>query len=221
MSHTRNIMVSTLPWLISSGLVAGLSLGIILLQKKPEAPEEKVTIRKVDVALPVPPPPPPPQVEEQQESSDASEASIDLVGLGGGPTLNYSKTPKMDTPQVEDIKLPEFKMDALAIQESMQLNMPLFEVKTLDQVPKVVSQQYFPPPRKIKKKGIRRVETSVELIIDLQGKPYVKRIINPVYPEMIEVIRKWVASARFTIPKKDGQPVQAIYLYGINFNFAG
>jgi hypothetical protein len=44
-----------------------------------------------------------------------------------------------------------------------------------------------------------------------------KKIVDPVYPEMMSVIRDWVAGVQFTIPTKNGQPVQAVYLYTIKF----
>ena len=214
-----NILKLSLPWILSALAVASLVVLLHLLKTTPQAPEDKVIVRKIDVSLPAPPPPPPPPSNARASESDSPSTSINLTGLGGGPQLSYADKPKMELPKSQSLALPEFTMDASTIQQRMALDMPLMAVEKLDQVPQVVKQKYFPPPLSIRKQGIKRISTEVELIIDQTGKPYIKRITDAVYPEMEDVIRKWVQHARFSIPKKDGRPVQAIYLYGIHFNY--
>lgn len=209
----------TTPWLISLVGVTGLVYMLHALKQVPEQPEQQLQVRKLDVALPAPPPPPPPPMKTSASSSETQQTSLNLAGLGGGPQVNYADKPKMTLPKVQSLALPDFSMDANVIQQRMALDMPLMAVEKLDRVPTVVKQKYFPPPLEVRRKGVKRVSTEVELIIDQTGKPYIKRITDPVYPEMVEVIRSWVKHARFTIPKKDGRPVQAIYLYGIHFNY--
>lgn len=216
---TQSLLCTIAPWSISLFLVVGLVSLLHWLKQTPELPEATLAVRKLDVALPAPPPPPPPPMKSTSQSSEASQTSLNIAGLGDGPQVNYADKPKMTLPKVRSLALPEFTMDAKMIQQRLALDMPLMAVEKLDQVPQVVKQKYFPPPLSIRRKGIKRVSTEVELIIDQTGKPYIKRITDPVYPEMVEVIRNWVEHARFTIPKKDGQPVQAIYLYGIHFNY--
>ncbi len=89
----------------------------------------------------------------------------------------------------------------------------------MDQIPEVISYKFVKPPKEISKRRINRIKATVEIIIDQQGIPYIKKIVDPVYVEMIDIIRKWIKHARFTVPKKDGQPVQALYLYSLNFNY--
>ena len=211
-------IVMLLPWILSALLVLLLTYSLFAIKQTPTPPEKDVVIRKVDVAIPAPPPPPP---KMQTKSSDQppSPVSIDLVSLGGGPTLNYSDKPQMAMPEVERLEKPDFAMDSLKIQQRMTFDMPLLAVESLDQIPKVVSQEYFPPPHSIRKQGLKRVSTLVELIINTQGKPFIKKIVDPAHPDMVPAIRKWVEKAKFTIPKKDGRAVQAIYLYGIHFNY--
>lgn len=218
-SPSNTVFSFIAPWCISAILVASLVYLLHVLKETPEPPEATLLVRKIDVALPTPPPPPPPPMRNQAKSSDTAQTSLNIAGLGDGPQVNYADKPKMTLPKVQSLALPEFTMDANIIQQRLALDMPLMAVEKLDQVPQVVKQKYFPPPLSIRRKGIKRVSTEVELIIDQTGKPYIKRITDPVYPEMVEVIRNWVEHARFSIPKKDGQPVQAIYLYGIHFNY--
>lgn len=206
------------PWLLSAMMVAGLVFSLHLLKQQPEAPKAELITRKIDVALPTPPPPPPP-VKTTSSSSEPSQTALNLASLGDGPSINYADKPTMTLPKVESLELPNFAIDAKVIQERLALDMPLLAVEKLDRVPQVVRQKYFPPPKSVRQKGEKRIKTQVELIIDQSGKPYIKRIVDPVYPEMEEVIRAWVSHALFSKPKKDGKAVQAIYFYSINFNY--
>lgn len=132
--------------------------------------------------------------------------------------MSYNDKPDLAKKQLDQLKMPTFEMDAAYIERSMKFELPTMAVENLDSIPKALSQQYVGIPKPIRHRGIKRVETTVELLIDHNGRPFIKRIIDSVYPEMEEPIRQWVAKARFDIPRKNGRPVQAIYLYSINFN---
>jgi hypothetical protein len=217
-NNVINMILKSLPWLLALILTACLVLAMLLFKTNDLKPEDTVTIRTIDVALPLPPPPPPP-MEVEQTKSESNAASIDLLGMGEGPKIKYSDTPKLEKPKKSKLKLPKFDMSSLNLGQAISVDFPILEVKSLDQIPQVISSKFFPPPKSIIRKGIKRIPTEVEIIIDQQGKPYIRKIIDPIYPEMIDTIRKWVKHARFTVPKKNGQPVQAVYLYGINFNY--
>lgn len=209
---------TVLPWLISISMVTLLVILLHYLKQTTKQPEQVLSVRKIDVALPTPPPPPPPQLKTSATSSEVAQTSLNIAGLGAGPKVNYADKPRMTLAKVKSLDVPTFTIDANIIKQRLALDMPLMAVEKLDSVPKVIKQKFFPIPKSVRKKGITRVSTEVELIIDQSGKPFVKRITDSVYPEMEEVIRNWVNQARFSIPKKDGRPVQAIYLYGIHFN---
>ncbi len=212
------VIMKLLPWLFSLLMTFSLVLLVFTFKKGIEQDSDVVTVRKIDVALPLPPPPPPPQ-EIKQTNADSSPASIDLIGLSGGPTLKYSDTPSLEKTVESKVTLPKFDINSLNLGKTMMVDFPVLEVKSLDRVPTVVSYKFIKPPKAIKKKGVHRIKAKVDLIIDQKGKPHIQKIVDPVYAEMVDVIRKWVKHARFSIPKKDGRPVQAIYSYSINFNF--
>jgi|GEM_PF-1659292 len=212
-------LLKLIPWMFSVLLVLALVMAMVYLQKDDFAQEETVTVRKIDVALPLPPPPPPP-VEMEQIESESNAASIDLMGLGAGPTLDYSKKPKMAKLKLAKVKLPKFDLKSMDLAKTISVDFALIEVKSLDQLPKIISSRYVQIPWSIIKRGIERVSTNVEIIIDQKGKAHIKKIVDAVYPEMVPVIRKWIANVRFSIPKKNGKPVQALYLYTIHFNYA-
>ena len=213
-----HILLKVIPWLFSLLLASSLVIAMLLFKLNDLKPEETVTIRKIDIALPLPPPPPPP-MEVEQTNAESSSASIDLSGMGEGPKIKYSDVPKLEKPKKAKLKLPKFDMSSLNLGRVISIDFPLLEVKSLDRIPQVISSKFVAPPKEIIRKGIKRISTEVEIIIDQQGKPFIKRIIDPIYPEMIATIREWIKHARFTVPKKNGQPVQAVYSYNINFNY--
>ncbi len=212
------VLLKVLPWIFSVLIVLALLMAMVYLQSNDFEQEETVTVRKVDVALPLPPPPPP--VEMEQIESESNAASIDLMGLGGGPTLDYSKKPKVAKLNLAKVKLPKYDINSIDLGKTIAVDFALIEVKSLDQVPKIISSRYVQPPWSIIKRGINRISTDVEIIIDQKGRAHIKKIVDAVYPEMIPTIRTWIENVRFSIPKKNGKPVQALYLYTIHFNYA-
>lgn len=212
------LLLKLLPWMFSVLLVLALVMAMVYLQKDDFEQEETVTVRKIDIALPLPPPPPP--VEMEQIESESNAASIDLMGMGAGPVLDYSKKPKIAKLKLSKIKLPKFDIQSIDLAKTIDVDFALIEVKSLDQLPKIISSRYVQIPWSIIKRGIERVSTNVEIIIDQKGRAHIKKIVDAVYPEMVPVIRKWVENVRFSIPKKNGKPVQALYFYTIHFNYA-
>jgi thiol-disulfide isomerase/thioredoxin len=212
------LAIKLIPWILSLLIVLTLVMGMLHLQNKDVEQEETVTVRKIDVALPLPPPPPPP-IQLEQSQTESNTASIDLMGMGAGPVLDYSKKPKVAKLKLAKVKLPKFDINSLDLSKTIAVDFALIEVKSLDQLPKIISSRYVQPPWSVIKRGITRIPTLVEIIIDQKGKAHIKKIVDPVYPEMVDTIRTWVENVRFSIPKKNGKPVQALYLYGLNFNY--
>lgn len=206
-----------IPWLLSLLLVCTLTSLILTLDSLIQQQEEEVEIRQLQSFVP-PPPPPPPPIKVQASDEVPAAPSINLLGAGEGPQMQYSDNPKLSYNRLERIVKPEFNMNDLDIRKELTLDLPLFEVKELDAIPKLISSNHISFPSELSRRGINRVETKVEIIIDQTGRAYVKKIIDPVYPEMIAVIRKAINNSKFTIPRKNGQPVQAVYLYSLNFS---
>lgn len=214
----RRLTGLVLPLLSAMVLIALLSVLMLSTQGNLDPQDDTVTVRKIDLALPLPPPPPPP-IEIQREQSESSSPNINLIGMGNGPALNYSDTPTLSMTHIEKVEKPEFDLASLDLRKTLELDFPVVDVKNLDEVPRAISYKTSAYPRQLSARGIKKIPTKVLIIIDEQGKAYVKKIVDPVYPEMIEVIRAWVKSARFTLPTKNGQPVQAVYLYTLLFNY--
>lgn len=193
----------------------GLTAFIVLKDSLRLPDEGAITLREVDIVIPPPPQPPPPI--EVQTSDTFAPPSVNLLGAGAGPAMQFSSNPRLSISNVQQITKPVYDFGRLDLSATLAVDFPLLEVKELDQIPRLVSTNRISFPQELRRKGIKRVETKVEIIIDQSGQAFVKRIIDPVYPEMMEVIRKAINDSRFTIPKKDGKPVQAIYLYTLVF----
>ncbi|TQF70512.1 hypothetical protein [Pseudoalteromonas luteoviolacea] len=198
-------------------LSLSLFLFLVVLDNSTGKSPDKLQINRVDVAMISPPPPPPPITQTHHTSGQSS--ALNVKGLGGPVKVQYSVKNVMEIPTANKLNLPKISTDKLKFTSHFSANVPMLNVEHLDRVPKVVSQRYVRPPKTVRKYGQKRIETSVELIIDQTGKPFVKRIIDPVFPEMNETIRTWVKHAKFEVPRKEGKAVQAVYLYGINFNY--
>ena len=206
-----------IPWLLSLLLVCLLTWLILILDSATQQQDDQVEIRQLESFVP-PPPPPPPPIKLQASEEMPSAPSINLLGVAEGPQMQYDDNPKLSYSRLEKIAKPEFNLNDLDIRKELTLDLPLFEVKELDGIPKLVSSNHISFPPELSRRGINRVETKVEIIIDQTGRAYVKKIIDPVYPEMIAVIRKSINNSQFTVPRKNGQPVQAVYLYALNFS---
>ncbi|KZN64834.1 hypothetical protein N473_13655 [Pseudoalteromonas luteoviolacea CPMOR-1] len=200
------------------GLSSTLFFLLILLDVTNTTPQDKIKIAQLDVAVFIPPPPPPPQITDANDMSN-DISTLNVLDLAGTVKVNYGIKNKMATPNITDVSMPEFSPERFEIRDLYASKVPMLEVEQLDRVPKVVSQRYVRPPKSVRKYGQKRIKTTVELIIDQSGKPFIKKIINPTFPEMIETIKTWVKYAKFEVPKKEGKAVQAVYLYDINFNY--
>jgi periplasmic protein TonB len=214
--NLKKAATKVLPWALSLLAVLILLFVMLLLEGGDDAPEDSVTVRRVDVTLPPPPKPPPPLTKRPPESENLTP-SIDLIGPSKGPALNYANNPKLTMINLEKVKQPDFDPDSMNLQKTLSVDFPLLEVKELDQIPRLVSTNRISFPKILRQRGINRVETLVEIIIDQNGKAFVKKIVDPVYPEMVDVIRKSINNSRFTVPTKNGLPVQAVYLYTLRF----
>ena len=214
-SLLKSVYRHIVPWLLSGLLTLGLLLLIVIAKISPVKEPETVMVRQVDVMAPPPPEPPPPIVQERP--SPTPNPTVNLLGVGDGATLSYADNPRLTLDNLMRIERPEFKMSTLDLAGNLSVDFPLVEVKELDSVPRLLSNNRILFPRHLREQGIDRVATKVEIIIDQQGKAYVKKIVDPVYPEMVDVIRKAINDSRFTTPTKNGRPVQAIYLYTLVF----
>ncbi|MFT7560829.1 MAG: protein TonB [Flavobacteriales bacterium] len=208
-------MARAIPWFLSIVLVSILTISMLYLQNAKFTEPDDLTVRRVEISLA--PPPPPPPLEMERPTEDVPTPSIDFGFSSDGVAMQYSEKPTLGTINIRKAKKPVFDIKSFDLQSTLQLSFPTEDVENLDEVPRIVSNGPIKFPRTLVKRGIRRIPTTVEIIIDTRGKAYIKNIIDPVYPEMIESIRHWAKKVKFTIPVKNGKAVQANYVYKLVF----
>lgn len=178
-------------------------------------PDDEVTVRAISVAPP--PPPPPREIIEQIDESVAEDNSINISVSGQTSELTFSTKPKLKNIKVNEIERPNFDFNSIDLKKTLAIDFPQYEIKDLDEMPRIVSSTNLRIPRSLRDRGIKRVDTIVDILIDEVGRPYIKEIIEHGYIEMDPVIRKYLKGVRFSPPKKDGRPVQAVYTWTLRF----
>jgi protein TonB len=216
MSKKPNLLFTLLvPWMFGALSIFALLSLILLTKVEPAEKPETLVVRPLDVQLTPPPEPPPPERPVEQTSNPTP--SINLMGPGNGPELTYSESAKPAMNNLAKVEQPQFDRNKIDLAANLSVDFPILEVQELDSVPRLLSTNRINFPRTLRERGVNRVATQVEIIIDQQGRAYVKKIIDPVYPEMVDIIRKAINDSRFTTPTKNGRPVQAVYLYTLMF----
>lgn len=205
--------------LVSLGVMSCVLYILLGLSRIPMDVFEKQTVRTIDMTLPPPLPPPPEEVEPIKDYNNP-QPSINLTGIAGGPNIEFTIKPKIAMKKIHDIPKPEVKIDFGDIHSRLQSAFPVFEVHELDKTPKIVRSKNSKIPKSLQKKGIKHVRTKVEILIDERGQAHVKKILDAGHIEMIPVIREHIEFIRFTPPTKNGQIVNAIYLFKLSFKEA-
>lgn len=204
--------------LLAIAAVVAFTLLVLLFPERMAPPENEVLVRRIDLQLP-PPPEPPPPVQQKADASQSEAASIDLTGFASSVELSYDSKPKINAVPLDEVEQPEFDMSTLNMRKTLSVQFPVVGVKSLDRMPQIVSSKQVSIPKELRRRGINRVETKVQIIIVETGRAYIKKIIDPVYPEMVVIIREYIENVQFTAPTQSGHPVQAEYLFELNFNY--
>lgn len=177
--------------------------------------DTELTIREVTLAAP-PLPPPPPQVQRSHVKSIPSP-NLQLDAAGRGAQLQLSlKTLDLD---LAELKLPEVKVTNLhtSMLNSLDFNWQAFGLSELDELPRLLTNLNPLFPESLKRRGIKRVDVQLSVMIDERGGVLLKRInLNP-YPELTKSIKRLVSQARFSIPKKNGVAVRTIFNWPLEF----
>ncbi|HEY7864402.1 MAG TPA: hypothetical protein VIC51_00200 [Psychromonas sp.] len=204
--------------LLAITVIVAFTLLVLLFPERISPPEDEVMVRRIDLQLP-PPPEPPPPVQKKADTSQSDSASIDLSGFASSVELSYDSKPKINAVPLDKVEQPEFDMGVMDMRKTLSVQFPVVGVKSLDRMPQIVSSKQLSIPAELRRRGITRVETEVHIIIVETGRTYIKKIVNPAYPEMIEVIREYIENLVFTPPTQNGHPVQAEYFFHLNFNY--
>jgi TonB family protein len=174
--------------------------------------EPKAMVRKIEtIALKPPPPPPPNQVTKPLRPALTMKVS------GAGPSLAISLVkPKLD---LLTIKSPSIdSTQPIKWEDQLTVDWNALALDELDNEPQLLTNLKAPFPNSLKRKGITSIDVLLEVIIDETGKVTLVSILENPYIEFENILYKLIKRARFTAPKKDGQPARVKFNWPLGFN---
>ena len=203
--------------LLLSVLMLAMMYGIIFVVSNIEINYKKTqVIRKVEQVI-APQLPPPQEEPKPVKDYENPVPSINLIGLTGGPNIKFKAKPKITNIELKELPKPKINIDFGDFGDSLNSDIPTYEVSQLDEVPKIVKTRKSRIPRELRKQGVKTVKTKIKIIIDQTGRASINSILDAGYTEMLPIIRQHINEIRFTPPTREGKKVQAHYLFKLNF----
>lgn len=200
--------------LLSIGMVASLMLSVLWFQKTDMLKPETLTIRQITIAAPPPPPPPPSMQQNQIESAP----SINLSADGAGPAMQFTEVKLPQKTDLSELTPPQVDNMTANFLDNLNVDWQAFGLDELDDVPRLLTNLEIKYPSSLVRKGIRRIEVELDVLIDESGKVVLRRIVRNPHPEFESIIQKLMKKARFTAPKKNGVPVRAAFNWPLEFS---
>jgi protein TonB len=198
-------------------------------------------IRKLEtieeVAMPAPPPPPPiepdqpppppppptlPRLEIQLENIappvtatldrrvDLTMETVDFsleIDPIAAPRLALQPVSKPAPPRPRT-STPEPPKPAPSPKPVMKQS---YSAGELDARPRLINRPAAAYPAALLRQGVKQGRVVLEVAISSSGGVSVRRVISSSHPELAAMARSFASRARFTVPRKNGQPVTAIY----------
>ena len=84
-------------------------------------------------------------------------------------------------------------------------------VGDLDSRPRLLNRPSTRYPSALLRRGIRSGTVILEVSISKSGRVKVRRVISSSHPELTKMASSFASRARFSVPKKDGKSVEALY----------
>jgi protein TonB len=162
--------------------------------------------------LPPPPPPPLPKLDLQIENVAPPlvatlDSNIDL-------TMRTADFELESNPEITPSPLP-IKALKPAKPSPAPISRPkvqgLVSVGDLDSRPRLMNRPSTRYPSALLRRGIRSGNVVLEVGISMNGRVNVRKVISSSHPELTKMATSFASRARFSVPRKDGQPVKAIY----------
>jgi periplasmic protein TonB len=217
----------------SAIILVVLGVSRLFISKPPIA---DLTVREVNIATFQPPPPPPPLDEPPPESAPPPPPA--LTEVSSLPDLTRVPIPQAQVPMDITASVENFFTDLApaplpVAPEATKIRPTLptratpiappvekthFNSNELDSTPRLLRHGSTTFPASLAKQGVKTGTVTFEVELSPTGSVTVRNIISSTHKELIEPARKVAASARFTVPKKNGQPVKAIMRWPIVIN---
>ena len=152
------------------------------------------------VSLPAPPPPPAESTPPPPPPPDLPRLQIELDSVAPAVKASLSRTP--------DLRLQ--RTDFAPAQE-VPLSQMTFASADLDSQPRLVNNPSVTYPSSQRNAGVTQAKVVLEVMISSGGIVTVKRVLESPHDDFTQMARSFATRARFTPPKKDGRPVNALF----------
>lgn len=204
-----------------------------------QVPDRVVRLIEVmpEVVLAAPPPPPASSEEAPDDLPPPPPVEIDLPQLelqieAVAPALVARLDPNMDL----SMQTAEFDLEVDPLPAPRESAPPVTMARTspapsrktptpapapvvrssydageLDATPRLVNRPSASFPRSQSRAGVKEGKVLLEVSIGTSGSVTVRRVISSSHADFSTMARQFAARARFSVPKKNGKPVTAIY----------
>ena len=230
-NRIKKLLLSLVGRLTGAVFLVSLLLIFMILMRLLDAkrlPERTIrTMETVDeLALPppppleiqsTPPPPPPPSPSLPRLELEIENISQPLVAtLDPQIDLNMKNVEfelesiPIDQPDVLSVKTPINTIPSPKILPKPVIRGPL-SIGDLDSKPRLLNRPSTRYPSALLRRGIRSGNVVLEVTISTNGRVKIRNVLSSTHPELTKMATSFASRARFSIPKKDGKSVEAIY----------
>lgn len=205
MTNKRTIAAGDLLKVAVAGtLTAGLLLFLVATRLTRTTDAPLLTIRSLDsvnpVSLPAPPPPPAAETPPPPPPPELPKLDIELDSVA----------PPVKATLVRDLDL-RLNLSDFAPMEDTPLAQMTFSATDLDSQPKLVNRPTVTFPSAQKEQGVTQAKVILEVMISSAGTVAVQRVLESPHDDFTAMARSFATRSRFTPPKKDGRPVNALF----------
>lgn len=169
----------------------------------------------LEIQLTPPPPPPPPSLPRLEiEIEDISQPLVATLDPQIDLTMKNVEfeleSIPVDQPDVLAVKTPVDAIPSPKILPKPVIWGPV-SIGDLDSRPRLLNRPSTRYPSALLRRGIRSGNVVLEVTISTNGRVKVRNVLSSSHPELTKMATSFASRARFSIPKKDGKPVEAIY----------
>ena len=164
-----------------------------------------LTLRTMDTSAPVSLPAPPPTTEFEEPPPPAPTPELPKLDIDFD-----SVAPPIQAAPPQEIQL-RLEMTDFAPQNQQAREHMTFSSTDLDTQPRLVTKPSVSYPASQEARGITEGKVTLEVLISSSGKVKIRKVVESSHPEFTEMARRFATGSRFTPPKKDGRPVNALF----------
>ena len=205
-----------------------------------ESTVPELEIREIETSTFEPPPPPPPMEEPPPDAPPPPPAITTVSSLPDptripipqaqvpmditAPTETFftdlapaplPAPPKSSPPRQRDSSQQLFKKEENYRPTPPPAAKSHYNTNELDGTPRLLRHGSASFPSSLSRKGVTRGTVTFEVELSTSGSVSIRRVVSSTHPELVSAARRVASGARFTPPKKNGQPVKAIMRWPI------